>query len=68
MNRRRAPRYDLIAARLAIGLTQSQLAALVGVSRAAVAQWETGYTKFPAYREEQVFGILGAGFRAEATR
>jgi transcriptional regulator with XRE-family HTH domain len=34
--------YRIRAARQSRGLTQSALAALVGVTRSAVAQWETG--------------------------
>lgn len=47
-------------ARKAAGLSQHQLGALIGVSRAAVANWEVGYQPLPADRAFQIADICGA--------
>ncbi len=51
-----------------LGLTQGQLALLVGVSPAMVAQWERGEFSPPVARVEQMAGLMGlgeTGFQAE---
>ena len=54
--------------RKGLGLTQGQLALLVGVSPATVAQWERGEFPPPVARTRQMaelMGLDGAGFQTE---
>ena len=54
--------------RKGLNLTQGQLALLVGVSPAMVAQWERGEFPPPVTRVEQMAELMGlgeAGFQAE---
>ena len=54
--------------RKGLGLTQGQLALLVGVSPATVAQWERGEFPAPVARVGQMaelMGLDGAGFQTE---
>ena len=54
--------------RKGLGLTQGQLALLVGVTPASVAIWERGEYPPPVTRVEQMadlMGLGGAGFQAE---
>ena len=50
---------DLEAGRLASGLTQTDLARLVGVSRAVLQRWEHGERTIPAERAQRIREILG---------
>lgn len=58
------------AARQAAGLTQWQLAEAVGVSRSAVAQWETGRTGQVGINLSRIGAIVGvpAGELLEGTK
>jgi len=47
------------AARLAVGLTQDGLAAAVGVSRSAVAQWETDRSGQVGVNLARIASVLG---------
>jgi transcriptional regulator with XRE-family HTH domain len=49
------------AARERRGLTQSALAGLVGVTRSAVAQWETGRSGQVGGNLTQIAAVLGVG-------
>lgn len=57
-------------ARQAAGLTQAELAELVGVSRSAVAQWETGRTGQVGTNLTRIAEVLGvaAGHLLEGSR
>ena len=47
------------AAREALGMTQCELAELLGITQGAIAQWESGQTHPAFYRLVQVAEILG---------
>lgn len=51
--------HHIRKARIAAGLTQSELAAHLNVDRSAVAQWETGKTAPLARRLRDIAGALG---------
>jgi putative transcriptional regulator len=42
--------YTLVSARKEIGLTQSELASLIGCKKTAISNWENGYAS-PRLRE-----------------
>jgi len=49
------------SAREKMGLTQAALAAQVGVTRSAVAQWETGRAGQVGWNLAQIAAVLGVG-------
>jgi transcriptional regulator with XRE-family HTH domain len=64
----RSPFIRIRSARLASGLSQSELAAAIGVSRSAVAQWEREPGSLPSTaRYVELAGALGVNFDWLAT-
>ena len=49
----------IIAARKERGMTQTDLAKLLGVSQPALVKWEKGYSHIPDERKTQFVKLLG---------
>lgn len=52
------PRPLLLRVREFLGLTQRQMARMMGVDASTVSQWETGATRFPPHRLDTLLVIV----------
>lgn len=53
----------IVTARKERGMTQTDLAKLLGVSQPALVKWEKGYSHIPDRRKKQFVKILGLEYK-----